>query len=230
MPSRRTDIDHEAHRQEEPEDLTPDEVVSQATNDFPLGAGVVDPLYGRGGSAGFTNPRGPLAEEAVQSAAKGDVQDLKPEGWDDPWYWENASDADIPDNLSPAQEAVFALHSYYLFGDSHSYHFGSAGSARVETEAIRTCAASGKNTLEQIEELIQSMVSYVTASEAYWRGTTGDFFREGFVGGMKALSHDLQNLAPYTRELIAYADMYDEVITETNVIAEGIGDVIWQDV
>jgi uncharacterized protein YukE len=228
MPSRRNDIDHEAYGQKGHEGLTPDEAVSHAASGFPVGVGAVDPLYGRGGSAGFTNPRGPLAEEAKQdnAGAEGD----KPEGWDDPWYWVNASDQDIPDNLSPAQEAVFALRSYYLFGDSRSYHFGSAGSARVETEAIRACAASGKQTLEQIEELITTMMSYVAASEEYWKGSTGDDFRQSFLEGMKALTHDLQNLAPYTRELIAYADKYDDVITEANVIAEGIGDVVWQDV
>jgi hypothetical protein len=47
---------------------------------------------------------------------------------------------------------------------------------------------------------------------------------------MKALRHDLQNLSPYTRELIAYADKYDDVITEANVIADSLESVMWQDV
>lgn len=190
---------------------------------------VVDPLYGKGVPEGFSDTWGPLAEEAAQGATVDD--ETKPEGWDDPWYWANASDeTKAGATYTPAQEAVSKLGTYYLFGDSRSYHFGNAGSARVETEAIRACAASGKRTLEQIEELITSMMGYVAASEQYWQGSTGDDFRQGFLEGMKALTHDLANLSPYTRELIAYADKYDDVITESNLIAEGIGDVVWHDV
>lgn len=230
MPKKHIDALDDAAQHEASEGISLDDVVSQGINVMPSGIPVIDPSYSRGVSKGSTNPRGPLAEEAKQDDAG--AEGAKPEGWDDPWYWDGASDQDIPENLSPAQEAVLRLNSYYLFGNSRNYHFssGDSGYAHVETEAIRSCAASGKKTLEQIEELIQSMVSYITASESYWKGDTGDFFREGFIEGMKALAHDLENLAPYTRELIAYADKYDDVITEANVIAEGIGDVVWQDV
>ena len=209
--------------------ISSDEGASHIPSAVASGANGVAPSFSKGESDNYSHIRRPLVEEAKP---EGLTEDGKPEGWDDPWYWEGASDQDIPENLSPAQEAVFALNSYYLFGGSHNYHFssGDSGYAHVETEAIRSCAASGKKTLEQIEELIQSMVSYVTESEAYWQGSTGDFFREGFVLGMKALRHDLQNLSPYTRELIAYADKYDDVITEANVIADSLEHVVWQDV
>ena len=194
---------------------------------------MLDPHFGQPIPEGMSNMAKPLVEEAVHvSDPEGDGQDAKPEGWDDPWYWEGVSDQYKPDEYSPAQEAVMELGSYYKFGNSHDYHFssGASGYAHVETEAIRACAESGRNTLGQIKELIQTMVTYVSASEEYWKGDTGNDYREGFIDGMKGLSHDLENLAPYVRELIAYADKYDEVITEANVIAEGIGDIVWQDV
>ena len=164
---------------------------------------------------GFSTIATPVVEETVADAT---VPDAKPEGWDDPWYWEGVSDQYKPDEYSPAQEAVMELGSYYKFGDSHGYHFssGSSGYAHVETEAIRACAESGRNTLGQIKELIQTMVTYVSASEEYWKGDTGNDFREGFIDGMKGL--------------IESGEKYDEVITEANVIAEGIGDIVWQDV
>ena len=192
-------------------------------------AAVIDAASRQETPEGFSTIATPVVEETVADAT---VPDAKPEGWDDPWYWEGVSDQYKPDEYSPAQEAVMELGSYYKFGDSHGYHFssGASGYAHVETEVIRACAESGRNTLGQIKELIQTMVTYVSASEEYWKGDTGNDFREGFIDGMKGLSHDLENLAPYVRELIAYADKYDEVITEANVIAEGIGDIVWQDV
>ena len=191
--------------------------------------GVVDAAFAQGMPEGFETVVVPAAEDAATDTA---APDAKPEGWDDPWYWEGASDEKRAGaTMSPAQEAVSKLGSYYKFGGSHNYHFGSGdGTVRVETEAIRDCAASGKATLGKIEELIQAMLTYVSASEGYWKGDTGDDFREGFAAGMKDLQRCLVDLAPYTRELIAYADRYEGVITQANAIAEGIGDVTWQDV
>ena len=147
-----------------------------------------------------------------------------------PYDIASVPEGEMPENLTPAQEAVLELNSYYKWG-AENYHFKTeAGTARVKTESIRRVAAVGKDTIDQIKELIQSMTTYVAASDEYWRGDAGDHFREGFALGMKDLAKCLDDHEEYIRELIAYADKYEGVITQANAIANSLNDVIWEDV
>lgn len=98
---------------------------------------------------------------------------------------------------------------------------GDADSA-IETNDLRAAATSGRDACQKLAELISSMRELVAASESYWTGEAADFFRESVPVGLADFERCLEDLSAYPRELISYADAGDGVITQTEMIADGV--------
>lgn len=181
-----------------------------------------------------------VAADSTPEETSGDTQLYSSEGKplppideDDPWArLRGLNDAEVAAlDTTPAEDAVLRLGSRGYSSDGFHFRSGSSGSAHVETESIRKTAELAKKRCEAIAELIQEMNSYVSASDSYWKGYAGDEFRKSVEGGVKYYLRCLELFSThYVRELIAYADRYDDVITEANAIAADLDDVIWGDV
>lgn len=99
--------------------------------------------------------------------------------------------------------------------------------SEVHTEVLREKAARGEAAIKELYEIIESMREKVAASEGYWHGYMAETFRERVTIGLKKFESELDAIAGYPRELIAYADMHDGVITKANAIASGVEGVEW---
>lgn len=105
--------------------------------------------------------------------------------------------------------------------------FDADEESEVHTEVLREKAARGQAAIQELYEIIQQARELVAGSEAYWTGYTGEYFREELAKGLKSFEADLDAIANYPRELIAYADLHEGVITQANALAAGVEDVVW---
>ena len=132
--------------------------------------------------------------------------------------------SDLPSvGISASELGSFAGHHGFASASSDDYY-------EVKTEVLRERAEAGRAAIQELEDLIQSSAELVAASEGYWTGAAADYFREQVASGLKAFKQNLDNIADYPRELLSYADEYDGVITETEMIAESVSGVEYQEV
>lgn len=106
---------------------------------------------------------------------------------------------------------------------------GSGGASgpettKVDTDKLRATADKGKQTIKTIKEKLASINEAVRATEANgaWTGKAADEYRELFLHVLETFNDQLDVFAAYPRDLIAYADEQDQIITETNRLAESV--------
>ena len=85
-------------------------------------------------------------------------------------------------------------------------------------------ADKGKQTIKTIKEKLASINQAVRATEANgaWIGKAADEYRELFLHVLETFDDQLDVFAAYPRDLIAYADEQDQIITETNRLAQSV--------
>lgn len=95
---------------------------------------------------------------------------------------------------------------------------------KVNTDKLRATADKGKQTIKTIKEKLARINEAVRATETngVWTGKAADTYRELFLHVLETFNDQLDVLAAYPRDLIAYADEQDQIITETNRLAESV--------
>lgn len=94
----------------------------------------------------------------------------------------------------------------------------------VNTDKLRATADKGKQTIKTLKETLASVVESVRATEGntIWMGAAADDYRESFLHVLDTFNKQLDQFAAYPRDLIAYADEQDKVITENNRLAQSV--------
>lgn len=107
---------------------------------------------------------------------------------------------------------------------SSSSGASSLETTKVDTDKLRATADKGKQTIKTIKEKLASINQAVRATEANgaWIGKAADEYRELFLHVLETFDDQLDVFAAYPRDLIAYADEQDQIITETNRLAQSV--------
>lgn len=107
---------------------------------------------------------------------------------------------------------------------SASSSSGGPEETKVNTEKLRATADKGKQTIKTLKETLADVATSVRATEAngIWIGKAADDYREHFLHVLETFNKQLDLFAAYPRDLIAYADEQDQVITETNRLAQSL--------
>lgn len=98
------------------------------------------------------------------------------------------------------------------------------GTVRVNSEELKAKAEDAYMKINQYQETLEQMSSAVTASSAYWTGRGGDMFREVLKNQMSIIEGILEAYKEYPKELLEYAGIYSEVISQTESLAESVKD------
>ena len=106
-------------------------------------------------------------------------------------------------------------------------HVASSDVVTMDSEMIRAAADAGRERMKALDELMNTMRATVAASESFWQGPAGTYYRDEFFTTMEAFKKDLVECSTYVRELVAYADEYDGTVTEANVAANDVENAIW---
>ena len=95
---------------------------------------------------------------------------------------------------------------------------------KVKTEELRATAEQGKQKIKTIKEKLAHVVEIVRSTEAneLWMGSAAEEYRELLLHVVETFNKQLDLFAAYPRDLIAYADEQDQVITETNRLAQSV--------
>mgnify|MGYP002625879491 CR=1 FL=1 len=99
------------------------------------------------------------------------------------------------------------------------------GSVKMESQDLRNAAASGDAAVRKLVEMIEMLKGRVVQTEDLWSSPGGRFFREVFCLRVGRLEQALEELGTYPRELVAFADDYEGIATQTNITATTILEV-----
>lgn len=96
------------------------------------------------------------------------------------------------------------------------------GTVRVDDEVLLRKGEEAWQQLKNCYDTLDRIQASVEAGSSFWMGQAGDLYREVLKKQIQSVKAALEELAQYPRELLAYAGLYSETISQSNSLAESI--------
>lgn len=96
------------------------------------------------------------------------------------------------------------------------------GIVRVDNEVLLKTGEEAWQQLKTCYDALERIQTSVEASGSFWIGQAGDLYREVLKNQIESVKAALEEMAQYPKELLAYAGLYSETMSQSNSLAESI--------